>query len=226
MVTQVNRVEQPRDFYVNLARKSDEILQRGLILGREVKIFVTNQYNILKRHDKELFPLALLAGSVGMLFASNVLLLVGSFAAGALFRVANGEAWKEGIITIAKEAWQGSNLGKIACVAFLVLFAAPLKWGLAAFGLGIYVVHVLQQQQPPTAAIPPVEQPEVPPQLVQLEQQLGQQPALQPAMPLVQQQPRLLQQPGLQQLQGLPPEIMGQIGALMQALQRNQALNP
>lgn len=216
MVPEPNRVEPPRDVYVNLARRSDQLWQRGRMLGREVKVFVINQYNLLKRHDKELFPLALIAASICMLFASNVLLLITSFAAGALFRVAKGEAWKEGIVHVAKEAWQGSNLGKIACVAFLILVVAPMKWGVAAFGLGIYVVHVLQQRQPDTVQQLPPPQPEI--------QQPVQPALLQPA-PLVVQQPvqgaALI--PQQQQVPQIPPQMMA---AFMQFLQQFQAANP
>lgn len=216
MVTAVQHIEPPRDIYVNFARRSDQFLQRGRLLCRDVQVFVANQYNLLKRHDKELFPIALVAASVCMLFASNILLLVGSFAAGALFRVAKGEAWKEGMVNLAKEAWQGSHLGKIAVAAFLILFAAPMKWNIAAFGLGIYVVHVLQQQQPATPTPSQAQPPAAPPAQAAAPQPVPRVPAPIPPAPV----PAVAQPAALPQGLVVTPALLAQIGAIVQGLQQ------
>ncbi|MCE5316780.1 MAG: hypothetical protein LLG04_05385 [Parachlamydia sp.] len=238
MATEIIRAEPPRDIYANAAKESDKLMQYGRLYCKNIKVFVSNQYNLLKRHDKAFFPVALVAASVGMLFAGNILMMIASFASGALYRVAKGETWKEGIVLVVKEAWQGSNLGKIGLAAFLILFAAPMKWNLAAFGLGIYVVNLLEKQnhqstapaaapaaQPQQTAVPvprPARLPAVPRRRpAQLAQQQVAVPALPqalPATPAAQPQQNAIPVPPPAMLPAVPQPARGQ--------QPAAALNP
>lgn len=163
-MTQVQAVPQPavakppKDVYANLAKESGKLVHHGRMFYREVKIFLSNQYDLIRKHDTELFPVVLVASAVSLLFVNNLLATVASFALGSLFAIAKGDKWANSIIIPVLDTWAGSNIGKIGIIAVLILIVAPLKWDFAAFGLGIYAVQLLRAAggddapaQPPAA---------------------------------------------------------------------------
>lgn len=135
----------PKDVYAGLAKESNKLFNHGRLLFRDVTIFLSKQYDLIKKHDKELFPVVLIAAAVTLLFANNLLATALSFSCGALFAIAKGDRWASTIINPILNTWGGSNIGKIALIAIFILIAAPLKWNLAAFGLAIYMVGLLRK---------------------------------------------------------------------------------
>ncbi len=131
-------VTEPKpNVYENMGKGADKLFQKGRLGFRKVQ-------ELIKTHDATLYPIALVAIAVTLLFV-NFLSSIFCFAAGAFYFNVRGDQWKEGIIQPVTELWEGSTVGKIAVFAFFIFVIAPYKWHVAAFGFGIHIAKQFKE---------------------------------------------------------------------------------
>ena len=97
---------------------------RGALGIHNFKVLLSNHYQMIKKYDKELFPIVLAVSAVALL-CINALLTLFFFSAGTLYAVWKGDKWKEYLVKPLETCWNDSNLAKVALIAAAVLFAAP-----------------------------------------------------------------------------------------------------
>lgn len=133
------------NFYDTFMEESGSFLREGRLGVHNIKEMMLEHYQMIKRYDSKLFPIALAVSAAAML-CINALMTALFFAAGTVFAVWKGDQWKETLVKPLKAWWNDSDIAKVGLIAVLILFAAPLKWNLAAFGLGICTVQMIKKK--------------------------------------------------------------------------------
>jgi hypothetical protein len=132
-----------KDVYAQLGDGAQNVIRLGMLGYNKVKLFLSNQYGLIQKQDAKLYPIAVTAAAIILLVANFFSTLV-FFTAGALYAIAKGDKWKEGLYQPLKIIWESSTIGKMGLVAGALFLAAPFKWSLAAFAFGIHVSLTLK----------------------------------------------------------------------------------
>jgi hypothetical protein len=138
-------VTNSRDIYADLIEKGNQLFQQGKLTYHHVTQFLSEQYQLIKTHDEELFPWVLTACAIATL-SVNMLSSTLFFTLGALYAVRKGDSWKEGIVNPITDCWKSSKFAKIALFAGAIVLAFQ-KWNVAAFALGITAVQLLKKSE-------------------------------------------------------------------------------